>query len=143
MTATTRNGLIGLLDSPAVAEIDQAVMDAYLSAYSSRESYEATAKNQTCFFAVLSTAEYHEHWERQRKPLVIWEAPKLWPQPQPGVTLEYSCECGYSTTQPRDFESHYGQAWHAGYMSSRPQPASASTVTETPTENRFERVVKP
>jgi hypothetical protein len=131
MTAATRNGLIGILDAASVAEIDQAVMDAYLSPYSSHEDYVARATGETVYFAVKATAEYHEHWERQRKPLVIWEAPKLWPQPQPGVTLEYSCECGYSTTQPRDFESHYGQAWHAGYMSSRPQTVSASTVTET------------
>ena len=64
MTQTTRNGLIGLLDSPAVAEIDQAVMDAYLSPYSSREDYVARATGETVYFAVQATAEYHEHWER-------------------------------------------------------------------------------
>lgn len=84
MTQATRNSLIGLLDSPAVAEIDQTVMDAYLSAYSSRADYEQNARNQTCFLAVLATAEYHEHWER----------------------------------------------------------IGASTVTETPTDSRFERVVE-
>jgi hypothetical protein len=86
MTQATRNGLIGLLDSPAVAAIDQEVMDAYLSPYSSHEDYVARATGETVYLAVQATAEYHEHWERIR---------------------------------------------------------SASTVTETPTENRFERVVKP
>lgn len=75
MTQATRNGLIGLLDSPAVAEIDQAVMDAHLSAYPSRENYEATAKGHTCFYAVLSTAEYHEHWQRIADASTVAETP--------------------------------------------------------------------
>ena len=64
MTTATRNGLIGLLDSPAVAEIDQAVMSAYLASYSSHADYMARATGETVYFAVLATAEYHEHWER-------------------------------------------------------------------------------
>lgn len=67
MTQATRNVLIGLLDSPAVAEIDQAVIDAYLSAYSSREDYVARATGETVYFAVQATAEYHEHWAQYAK----------------------------------------------------------------------------
>lgn len=68
MTQGTRNDLIGMLDSLAVAEIDQTVMDAYLSPYSSHADYVARATGETVYFAVQATAEYHEHWERIGRP---------------------------------------------------------------------------
>lgn len=100
MTQATRNGLIGLLDSPAVAEIDQAVMDAYLSAYSSRADYETNARNQTCFLAVLATAEYHEHWERIIGASTVTETPNdlypvsLSPEEQAMFRLMKTPPCG-------------------------------------------------
>ena len=64
MTQATRNGLIGILDAAAVAEIDQAVMDAYLAPYSSHADYVERATGETVYLAVMATAEYHEHWAR-------------------------------------------------------------------------------
>ena len=66
MTQATRNGLIGILDAPAVAEIDQAVMDAYLAPYSSHADYVTRATGETVYLAVQATAEYHEHWNDPR-----------------------------------------------------------------------------
>jgi len=76
MTQATRNGLIGLLDSPAVAEIDQAVMDAYLAPYSSHADYVERATGETVYFSVQATAEYHEHWERIRNASTVTETLK-------------------------------------------------------------------
>lgn len=121
MTQATRNGLIGLLDSPAAAEIDQGVMDTYLSAYSSRADYEQNARNQTCFLAVLATAEYHEHWERTARPLVVWSSS--------------DSRFGICTACGAQYE--LGEGCH------HCEGLGASTVTEAPTDSRFERVVKP
>ncbi len=64
MTQATRNGLIGLLEFPAVSQIDQLVMDLYLEPFASREDFETRASGDTHLLAVLATAEYHEHWHR-------------------------------------------------------------------------------
>ena len=71
MTQATRNGLIGILDAPQIAEIDQAVMSAYLAPYSSHADYVERATGETVYFAVQATAEYHEHWQRHLRMPVL------------------------------------------------------------------------
>ncbi len=115
MTTATRNGLIGLLDSPAVAEIDQAVMSAYLAPYSSHADYVERATGETVYFAVQATAEYHEHWER----------------------------VGSASAMKRHLYSGCRQAEDENHCHCKPTCCycGASTVTETPFDSRFERVV--
>lgn len=62
MTSATRNLLLSASFASAIAS-DQSVMDAYLGSIS-RKAYESRFANAPEFYAVLATAEYHEHWAR-------------------------------------------------------------------------------
>lgn len=75
MTSETRYHLLNLLSAQQQAEIDQAIMDSYLSTFASRAEYESDGERRRLYFlAVLATAEYHEHWERTARPLVVPKA---------------------------------------------------------------------
>lgn len=62
MTAITRQLLIAKTAGVSASDSDQTVMDAYLGS-STRAAYELASFNTREFYAVLATAEYHEHWD--------------------------------------------------------------------------------
>ncbi len=137
MTQQTRNDLIAGMDRAAVAEIDQNIMDAYLEPFDCKESYEVRAGLNPEFYAVLSTAEYHQHWESIRSASTGRET-RTCPQCCGSAVTRGNCRC----------ETCNGKGWigpeiTAGDTSLTVAEFGASTVTETPTEAESEEYVCP
>ena len=49
----------------ACAASDSTIMASYLDPWSSQHGYEAESQHRPEFYAVLATAEYHQHWKER------------------------------------------------------------------------------